>query len=335
MGIVWMDGFDYYDTNVPLTTRYTFTANNFNTSQAGRFGGRALSNPFGDTCRMTHPVSPALASLSWGFAVKINSAGTSNRQLLYLKSGSGSTLQCTLWIRGSDKKLVLTRGSDIATNILAETTNSLVNNTWHYFGMEFTRHASTGAVNLYLDGSLEDSATGLNSGSADIDIVEIETFSTNAVLIDDYYVVSGATWLGERKIETLYVTADTAQKDWTADTGTDNYARVDEPQMDGDSSYVFASTVGDEDLYTLGDLSTTPSTIDAVQVAFAGRKDDATSRTVAPVLVSGATTDVGTDKAMAAGYSVGIELYETDPATTAAWTAAAVNALNVGIRVTT
>ena len=333
MGVLHMDGFDYYAANVPLTTRYTFTTNGLDNTATGRFGGKALTNGItGATSRMTHGFS-AQSALSVGFAFKFNTATTSDRPTLYLRTGT--TTICTLHLRGSDKKLVFTRGSSIGSNVLATSSVALINDTWHHVGLEFTRHASAGAVNLYLDGVQVATVTGVNSGASDIDTIEIEMFSNaNTISMDDYYVVSGATWLGEQRIEYLPAASDTAQKDWTADTGSDNYARVDDVPMDGDTSYVFAANVSDEDNYGVTDLSSTPAAIPCVQVVLAGRKDDAATRAVAPILISGATTDVGDDVSMATGYKVGVQVYDLDPDGSVAWDAAAVNALNVGIRVT-
>jgi hypothetical protein len=334
VGVLWFDGFDYYDsTDLPLSARYSFVANAFDNDSAGRFGGRCLSTGSGITCRMTHPI-PAQSALSFGMAIKISSAGSSDRATVSLLKADG-TVMCILWIRGSDKNLVLCRGQfGVSSNVLAETTTGLSDGVWHYIGVEFVRDGSAGEVRLYLDGVLEDSVTGVNTGSNDIELMQLEAFSTNAVFMDDYYVVSGATWLGEQRVEYLPDSADTAQKDWTPDTGSDNYARVNDVPMDGDGSYVSASTIGDRDLYEIDPLSSTPDSIAAVQVVVAGRKDDVTTRTIAPVLVSGATTDVGDDIGMASGYKVGVQLYDLDPDGSVAWEAAAVNALNVGMEVT-
>lgn len=331
MAILWMDGFDYYGASLLLTTRYTFTANSFDNSGTGRFGGKALSNPGGSTSRMTHPLPAPQSSLSMGFAFKYNTGSGSDRVILYLNNNASRI--CTLFLRGSDKKLVFVRGSSIGSNVLAESANALVNNTWHYIGLEFVRHASTGSIKLYLDGVLEDTEDPANTGASDINSIEIESFSSNAIFMDDYYVVSGSTWLGERKIETLRPSADTAQKDWTPDSGSDNYSRVNETPMNGDTSYVAAATPGDLDLYELANLSGNPDAIDAVQTIVAARKDDSETRTIAPVLLSGSTQEEGDPVATATSYGVGVQVFEQNPDSLAPWDTGGVNALQVGIKV--
>jgi len=48
--------------------------------------------------------------------------------------------------------------------------------------------------------------------------------------------------------------------------GTDHYALVDEATVNSDADYVASGTVGDLDLYGLGDLPFTADAIHAVQV---------------------------------------------------------------------
>jgi hypothetical protein len=146
--------------------------------------------------------------------------------------------------------------------------------------------------------------------------------------------VSGATWLGERRIDTLRPSADTAQKDWTPDTGTDNYSRVNETPINGDTSYVTAATVGNKDRYALNDLPINPVTVAAVQALVVARKDDAVTRAIAPVIKSGATEAVGDDFGLASGYGAALKIFETDPNTSSAWTTSGVNALEAGMTVT-
>jgi hypothetical protein len=49
---------------------------------------------------------------------------------------------------------------------------------------------------------------------------------------------------------------------------------VGEQSNDGDTTYVYDSTVGHEDLYDLTDLATTPTTILAVQSRMSAKKSD-------------------------------------------------------------
>lgn len=331
MTILFMDGFDSYSSSVPITTRWSISSGVATNSTAGRFGGKCAGNT--NTLIMSHTLPVAKSSLSFGFAHQINNLTTSI-PLVTLQDASLTAI-CTLFLSTSGD-LVFVRGSSIGSNVLATASGVITTTVWQHIGLEFTRNATTGIVNIYVNGILVASATGINTGAADIKNIAVRLgSSTTTELLDDYYCVDGATWLGERRITTLRPSADTAQKDFTPNSGTANFSRVNEAAIDGDTSYVSAATVNNEDIYDLDDLSYTPTGVDAVQILLAGRKDDAATRTIAPVLVSGATTDVGSDVAMAATYTLATQIHETDPNTSAAWTVSAVNALKAGMKVTT
>jgi hypothetical protein len=177
----------------------------------------------------------------------------------------------------------------------------------------------------------------VNTGSSSIDAVVLSSdgsFSTQRIY-DDLYMTNTATRVGERRIDVLRPSADTAQKDWTPSTGTNNSALVDDTTFNDDTDYVSASTVGNKDLYDIGNLGFTPAAITALQVTYRARKDDATTREIRANVKSGSTTANGATKGMTTSYQTFFDIYETDPATSAAWTTSAVNALQIGPEVVT
>jgi hypothetical protein len=149
-------------------------------------------------------------------------------------------------------------------------------------------------------------------------------------MVDDVYVTNIATRLGESRVLVLYPTADTADADWTPSTGVDHYATVDEATVNGDAGYIASGTVGDLDLYDVSDLGVMPDSIQAVQVTLCARKDDAASREVRCKVKSGAATADGAAHALTASYVYYRDVFETDPDTSAAWTAGGVNAVQIG-----
>ena len=96
-----------------------------------------------------------------------------------------------------------------------------------------------------------------------------------------------------------------------------------------------AVTVGDLDLYEVGDLPFTPDSIHAVQVSMCARKDDAATREVRSKVKSGATTASGAPHALTANYVYYRDIFEADPNTSAAWTSGGVHALRIGPEVVT
>jgi hypothetical protein len=110
-----------------------------------------------------------------------------------------------------------------------------------------------------------------------------------------------------------------------------NYSVVAEAQQDLTNSYVYDSVVGHQDLYGIAPIASTPLTTYAVTTRAYAIKSDAGTRTMAVQLKSGATTDASTTVVLTpSNWQWAWKHYPLDPATGAAWTAAAVNVAQVG-----
>jgi len=122
---------------------------------------------------------------------------------------------------------------------------------------------------------------------------------------------------------------------WQQATMSGNAFQVSEAIADGDTTYVFDSTVNDMDLYTIDQLPTTgiQSIIGVVSKLY-WKKSDAGLRNGQLQVKSGATQVTGPDTIMGSTYTYTYRVDTTDPATAAAWTVAGVNALQIGQKVT-
>lgn len=328
MTLRWTDGFDMDSGTFGPLSRGWNTAQGIQQGVGGRFGGQAMGNKFQDNFPVSRSVNgAALSALAYGVAALTPVLGQSWPMIF---EAAGSAV-CALVITAAGE-LQFVRGSSVGSNVICMSAAGLIiANNWYYLEVELVRHSSAGSVNVYLEGALVASASGANTGAADIDAVGLAGANANSgTVIDDVYLNDTDTALGPSRIETLYPTADTAQKDWAPLSGSDNYAMVNNATVDGDSSYVSAATAGDYDLYDFGNLSSTPLTIHSVQSVIIARKDDATAREVRANLVSGGTTANGTGLNTLSVYARLDTIYEEDPHTSAAWAAAAVNALQLG-----
>jgi hypothetical protein len=128
-------------------------------------------------------------------------------------------------------------------------------------------------------------------------------------------------------------TGATDQFWWQMNISTPNWALESEAQEDGDTSYVFDSTVGQVDQYTIAALATTPASIAFVKSFCFARKSDAGARGGQVEINSAGTTADSTATLLSTSYGYLWAVYPTDPHTAAAWGAAAVNALLVGPKV--
>ena len=151
---------------------------------------------------------------------------------------------------------------------------------------------------------------------------------------DDVYVCTGAgdSFLGDCVVETLYPNGDGSVNAWA---GSDldsaaNWQHVDE-QPWSIVDWVGTSTVGAQDLYTLPDLTGSGAVLGVMHSVFAQRTD-ATARSL-KLLTKGSTVNASPAMALAAGLSVFNYVLPTNPEGGGAWTSAAVNTLQVGVRV--
>jgi len=202
-------------------------------------------------------------------------------------------------------------------------------------------HDVSGTVAVWLDGVKVIDLSGVDTKQqteAGVDRIRFQLNGLNQFTtptVDDVYVTNVSTRLGESRVVVLYPNADTADADWTPSTGVDHFATVDETTVNGDTDYVVSGTVGDLDLYDVTDLGVTPDSVQAVRVTLCARNDDAASREVRSKVKSGAASANGAPHALTASYVYYRDIFETDPNTSAAWTAGGVNALQIGPEVVT
>jgi hypothetical protein len=113
-----------------------------------------------------------------------------------------------------------------------------------------------------------------------------------------------------------------------------NAQNVSEYRANGDTDYVLSANVNDEDLYGIAPLPVTPFAIVGVVTHVYIRKSDAGTRQGQLRVKSGATEVFGVDTAVSSTWSYLARVDAVDPNTSAAWTLAAVNALQIGQKVT-
>lgn len=99
-----------------------------------------------------------------------------------------------------------------------------------------------------------------------------------------------------------------------------------------DTKYVYSPTINDQDLYTIDPQVNAPF-VYGVEVSGAYRQDDATQRSIANTVKSGATGATGATKLINQTYTFYDDIFELDPATGVAFTGAGVNGLKVGPKV--
>lgn len=335
------DGFDAYNgagagssSAVGLGVRWAFPLATPSTPlPAGRFGGHALS-PYNSSFQFgyaTLQTGISYTSATMGAAIIGAQAGTTFTLLGFLLNGSG---QFSLVFNTASQVLSIISGTSGATFCSSVALGPILVS-WHYFEISVVvASGAGGSVFAYLDGVLVCSATGINTAALGASVNGIflgcVNASGNAINYhDDFYFNPSVTPLGPMRCPMLRASADSAVA-WTPNSGANNYSRVNETDMDGDTSYVSASANGTSDLYTFGLLPTTPSTIFDVAPVMAVRGTDANPRGVEMQISSSSTLDRGSAGGTSNAYGFSSRSLLVDPNTGLAWTASAVNSVLAG-----
>lgn len=340
MSLIFIDGFDHY-TSSEIGKKWDVVGSNsgFNPeiySTSGRRGGGALRGVFSVSVRKNVPQGN-----SWviGFAYNLSALPGGNHSIVTLRDPT-TNIHCQLGINAGGQLYIARNGTVLQTSTFTYSTNQ-----WSYIEWKVTVADSTSSnscvvrvngvsvLNLTAGSDIKNTSDPVGS----IEFSPSSQFSSPG-FIDDLYICnqSGSTnndFLGDCRVDSVLPTADGTYADGTPSTGTAHYATVDEATPNT-TDYVALDTVGQKDSYNFPDLPTVVSpTVYGVQVNPYWLKDDAGSRTATTFVRSGTTDQDGASVALSTSAVYSPQVYETNPATSTAWTQTTVNAAEFGVKV--
>lgn len=337
MALLFCDGFDHYAT-ADIGKKWTTVITNGAAIEAttGRRGGGALM--LENSSRVAKSV-PAAQTMITGVALKstgLSPAALSGRALIEFHDTTGNVIHLSLYPL-ADGSLHVYRGQ--TTTFLGMTATGLVTNgAYAYIEMKAKIDDAVGTVEVRVNGTSVLTLTGIdtrNAGNAYVNSVRLghDVGSNVEGLFDDCYIcdTSGSTnndFLGDVRIDTLYPNADGFYSQLATSTGSTHYTLVDE-SVPSTTDYVSGGVAGLKDSYGFTDLTTTASVL-GVQVCNLMYKDDAGSRSGANLVRSAGTDSQSATVALSTSPLYNLSVHQTDPATSAAWTQAAVNAMEAG-----
>ena len=260
------------------------------------------------------------------YANTTTTPGTGGRMLIEFRDAG--TRQMSIDVDAG--KIRVLRGS----TVLASATQPLVGQQWYYVEFKATIDATNGSYEVRLNGATILSATGVNTqNTANAWADEVGFGGDGTTEGDDFYICDGTgaknnDFLGDVEVVTLMPAGAGNYSMYTPSAGA-NWENVDEIPADGDTTYNASSTAGDKDTFAVDTYSATGTPL-AVQVNMMHRKDDAGSRTARLVLRSGAADYAGANETVLDTYKVAFSVWETDPADSADWTTAKINAAEYG-----
>ncbi len=199
--------------------------------------------------------------------------------------------------------------------------------------VRYIPNTSSGVVQVKINGVLDINYSGNTTpGATSVNGVRLNENTTgNPWHVYDNFIIDNSAWPGNTRIQAIKPTAAGNSTQWTPDTGS-NWDRVDEVPP-SDTDYNWCNQANLVDLFTFGDLQGQVDTVKCVQVqARAVRNGDPMPTKLQLGVRSdgvnyfSSSLDVTTS---AKGFAA---LWETDPATSQAWTVNGVNNAEFGYK---
>lgn len=347
MAVVALEGFDHHDL-AGLETKgwvayslYGITP--YTKISTGRINGNCLTVApvIGDWVGWKKPLPSTYASVIVGVAIKLDSTYfEAAYHEVRLLDGSGNVV-CAMRFNASMQPYIV----DSSSSTLATSSATHGSGTWVFYELKAYVNGASGTVELKANGASIIASTTVNIGSSNIGSVQFRVDGRSIgkelqLNVDDMYVIDtgtspNTTFLGDCHIQTLYPSADGNGVDWTPNSGSAHYSRVNEHPADGDTSYVSSSTVNHIDSYATDDLAAATATVYAVQVNLYAKKDTSGTREIKSLVRQSSTNyPHATTHALSTSYATYSDLMEKDGAA-ADWTVSSFNAAEFGVKLVT
>lgn len=341
MAVIFMDGFDWYQgggsggvLSGDLAKRWTGCSSNNATISIGPSNARPptgqgvlINNANGGFLYKSFGVNYTQGVM--GHAVYLVGSSVSRSISAVL---DGTTEQISVRTNSSGVLIVSRSGTTLATGSTVLSTN-----TWYYIELKFTINASTGVVELKLNGASEIASTSSlntrNTSNTQWNGVGMQCNSGNNIQFDDWYVLDSSTganttFLGAVRIAPLMPAGAGNYAQWTPNGGT-NFGSVSEQYEDGDTSFNQSSTANQIDSFVMQDAPSTSTVLAAQVITFARTTG---SNTLAPLWRISSTDYVGTTVAPSSTYLPLVQVYDQSPATSSAWTASEIAGAEAGYK---
>lgn len=203
-------------------------------------------------------------------------------------------------------------------------------NTVQHMDLHIVGNSATGSLTLYVAGT-ERYASGSTDLSSVTNMTNVRSYGRGAVsdMAVSQVVVADESTIGWR-LATIYPNGAGATTDWT---GT--YTEIDEA-VTNDADFINSSTNDQVELVTGSTPTLTGYTVRAVAISARVKRGSTGPANLRFALRSSGTTyDNGSDIALGLGYEAQEAIWETNPATAAAWVNTAISALQYGVKART
>jgi hypothetical protein len=342
--LLWCDGWDHYGVLGNLTEGAWAEVN-------GAGWTLSTSNPRTGTYSMAWPATASFLRRVLGGAkttVGVGAAfyytalpGTARRARLFDFRDASNTIQVSI---GTDTTGTISayRGSIDAGTLLGVTASPVITaEAYQHVECIVFFSQTVGTVEVRVNGVTVLSLTGVDTvasalvESSQVGIGGAAGSGGSTGFIDDVFCYDGTgsfnnSFLGDRRVITLFPTADTIQADWTPVGSATGFGAIDEASPDGDTTYISAGLPGSPtptSEFGMDNLPAGISAISGVVLVNMSRKTEAGVANVQMSVISGASETAGTDTPMTEIYTYRQDVFEIDPASAAPFTVSEVDAL--------
>jgi hypothetical protein len=353
MSLYRIDGWDYYPApGQSITANLAADGWVGNIAQmssfAGRFGGNAIgfSNNFGFLS--TEPIGTRYTTQTCviGHGLTINTNGNMGGAIGAYDGEGGGGYQWVLQFE-QDGVIRLYRnqqgGGGLSMVVIATSHAKAIHGfEWNEIEIKHKVHNTSGFVEVRINTVVVLSYVGNTANTTVPPILglpygwdSIGYVGAGGVPIywDDRYIlvvdgVGNNDYLGNVRVNAQLTTAPGDLTEMLVTGAAANWDAVNEAVLT-ETEYVYSSTIGNRDLYTMNP-SITALNIFGVQVVGAWRQDDATQMMGHSLIKTHGTIYEGADNELAQNYHYYRDLYELNPNTGVGWTAAELNAVQAG-----
>lgn len=347
MALLWCDSFDYYGGTIGNLTEGLWaeiTAGVTLTSANPRTGTHALRAQQASTQRRVLGGAKTTVGLAAAFYFPNLPTGN-NAQRLFEYRDAANQAQITIVLQ-STGVIEVKRGTTSGTSLGVSASPVVTAETYQHIECLVFFSQTVGTVEVRVNGVTVVSIAGVDTVATSL--VECSQVvigggtggtAVNNVDIDDVFAYDDTgsynnTFIGDRRVITLYPNANTAQADWTPVGAATGYECIDEASPDGDSTYISAGVPGSPAPVSEFGISNLPagiSAISAVMVVEMARKTEAGPANTQWSVISGASETAGADKPMTEIYTYRYDIFETDPASAAPFTPSEVDGLLIKV----
>lgn len=353
MALLWCDGFDHYGVVGNLTegawaelTSFTLTTLN------PRTGTHTIRRGDVTQPRLRRVLGGAKTAVGIGGVFYLAGLPTSNDRFHFFHfQDAANANQVTVTCQSTGVVSVYRGVPDTGSGtLLAQSASPVITAEAFQHVEAFVEFDnSAGSVEVRVNGVTACSAAGVdtvNTSNVECSQVYIAsrtagtgTAGTGAVDVDDVFCYDDTgsfnnTFLGDRRVITLFPNADTLQADWTPVGESTGYECIDEANPDFDTTYISAAPPGSPGQlseFGLQDLPAGVSVVSAVEIVNFSRKTEAGPANITAGIVSNSVPAAGTDQPMTEIYTYRSDVFETDPDTAAPFTPEAVDDLLVSV----